>query len=119
MKWTYRFFYWSGWLAPLALMCFGAVMQPVNFGLLCVGFALSWFPFAIGHFFARAFTTVLCHAIQCPGCQLVYPAKAIWRCGCGFQPHYEQHILNAKCKLCTKYIGHVTCDHCGTTIFVR
>jgi hypothetical protein len=100
VKWTYRFFLCLFSIPLLTLIWIGIVRW-----LIC--------------HLATACTCLLTSTIKCPGCQLVYPAKDIWKCSCGFQPHYEKHILAFACRLCGKRVGHTTCERCGTTIFVR
>jgi hypothetical protein len=100
VKWTYRFFRFFFFIAFLPFIWIG-VVRWLNFHL------------------ASACASLLTSTFQCPGCQLVYPATDIWKCSCGFQPHYEKHVLAFVCRLCGKRVGHTTCQRCGTTIFVR
>lgn len=100
MKWTYRFFLYFFYICFLPV-----IWLPV----------FRWLSFHL----ATTCAWMLTSTFQCPGCQLVYPAKMIWKCSCGFQPHYEKHILAFVCRLCGNHIGHTTCERCGTTIFVR
>ena len=83
--------------------------------------ALAWTFFIwllLGRAIAYLFVPLFISTLSCPGCQEEIDAVGIWRCGCGFHPHRERHILAGRCPKCGKATGHVNCPRCQCTILL-
>jgi hypothetical protein len=57
-------------------------------------------------------------SLSCPGCDEEIDAVSVWKCRCGFHPHYERHVLAGRCPKCGKSTEHINCPRCQCTILL-
>lgn len=84
-------------------------------GLACPWLSFGWFP---SRYLASHVAAQLITHFQCPGCGEDHPARAQWKCSCGFSDYREMHGLLFRCPRCRKGMGYLDCERCGVTMII-